>query len=156
MIACACIYQNQTRSQILEVRNNTELKELLKNDEYDFRFDLGVVTEKDPRKLVSAMALHFGILSVKAELDQMLCGLNDTLDALNVIRQHPTLFRPLFVYGSVAPISLNYVYSLFKPKMSDVGSNCRESEEAVLMLWNDFLEKVEGMAKIIIILFPRE
>ena len=58
-----------------------ELQELINGEEYDFRFDLGIaipvnkIRLEDTELLVSSMAKHFAVLKVKAELDQIICGM---------------------------------------------------------------------------------
>ena len=77
---------------------------MLGSEKYDFRFDLGIgqsvnsIGLEDVDSIVSAIAKHYAILSVKAELDQMLCGISSTLGTLDLIRQHPRSLRSLFVY----------------------------------------------------------
>lgn len=65
----------------------------MNSDDYEFRYDLGIVQSvddiylADKEKIVSLMAKHFAILNVKAELDQILCGLSSTLNVLQLIRR---------------------------------------------------------------------
>ena len=64
------------------------LKELFSEDEYDFRYNIGISQPlKDIRfankeRLVSLMAMHFVVLNIKAESDQLLCGMSSTLNTL--------------------------------------------------------------------------
>ena len=90
-----------------------------------------------------SIAKHFSIYVVKSELDQMICGIAETLHALELIRENATLFRPLFVYSQKI-YSANDRY-IFSPKLSPDGSNRREREEAVIMLWINFLQDIQGM-----------
>ena len=59
--------------QIQDATSETELQELLGSTEYDFRYDLGIVKPvaklrlADRDSIVSSMALHYGVLSVKAD-----------------------------------------------------------------------------------------
>ena len=94
--------------------------------------------------LISSIAKHFSIYVVKSELDQMICGIAETLHALELIRENATLFRPLFVYSQKI-YSANDIYDIFSPKLSPDGSNRREREEAVIMLWINFLQDIQGM-----------
>ena len=93
---------------------------------------------------MSSLAIHYSVLVVKAELDQMLCGLSDTLDVLTLLRQNASTMRPLLVCGSPPLPTANSVYDLFRVNFSPTGSNVRKYEETTVMLWNDFLQKVEG------------
>ena len=70
--------------QIEDASLVSQLQELLNTEEFDFRYDLGIskpvheIRLDDRETLVSSMALHYGVLMVKAELDQLLCGLSST------------------------------------------------------------------------------
>lgn len=130
-------------SQIEDTTSETQLKDLLNSSEdYDFRFDLGITDTTNRDKLVSSVALHYGVLVVKAELDQILCGLSETLDALRLI---PTLMRPLFVWAKPPPLTAEGVYDMLPALLSENGNNARECQETIMMFWNDFLENVEGI-----------
>lgn len=48
----------------------------------------------------SCVVLHSTLISVKAELDDIVKGLDDA-GVLGAIRESPFLFRPLFVYQDV-------------------------------------------------------
>ena len=91
------------------------------------------------------MCLHYGVLIVKAELDQILCGLSSTLNALNLIRNNAVVMRDLFIYKPRPLPTADSLFDLFEPKFSESGSNARETEEATVMLWSDFLQIVEGI-----------
>lgn len=95
-------------------------------------------------ELISSISKHFAILQVKAELDQMLCGLSDTLHVLDVIRENPVVFRPLFVYFKRPLLTADDLFDKSIPQFSTSGSNVREKEEAVTMLWIDFLRHLQG------------
>ena len=62
----------------------------MNSGDYDFRYNLGIAQSvddiclADKEKIVALMAKHFAILSVKAELDQILCGLSSTLNVLQL------------------------------------------------------------------------
>ena len=115
----------------------------------------------DRESIVSSMSFHYGVLVVKAELDQILCGLSETLHALQLIREYAIVTRPLFVHQVRPPLTADDIYDMMPAKFSDPGSNRREKEEATMMLWADFLKMVEGkvyflgcLCKFIVILFP--
>lgn len=88
------------------------------------------------------MAKHYCIFSVKSELDQMLCGLSSTLGMLDLLRNNPTVMRPLFVSSNACLVADN-VYDAFEICFSPEGSNKRQSEEATIMQWVHFLQNVE-------------
>ena len=102
----------------------------------------------DCERVVSSMCLHYGVLMVKAELYQILCGLSSTLNALNLIRNNAIVMRELFVYKPQPLPTADTLFDLFETiKFSESGSNIRKTEEATIMLWSDFLQTVEGIDK---------
>ena len=74
-----------TLMQLQNASTVEELHHLLESEEYDFRYNLGVaeqvhkvcIEERDA--ICTHMAKHFAIYHVKGELDQILCGLSETL-----------------------------------------------------------------------------
>ncbi len=52
--------------------------------------------------------------------------------------------RPLFVYEERPPPKADALYDMFPATFSAPGSNIREKEEATMMIWNDFLQMVQG------------
>lgn len=123
---------------------------MLSEDEYDFRFDIGISQPVQKYQLskkseiVSCMSKHFAILQVKAELDQILCGLSETLNALELIRKNSMLFKPLFVHFDRPALTADQLFDMLLPKYSPNGSNLREKEEAVTMFWLDFLNQIQS------------
>ena len=119
-------------------------RNLLSRDTYDYRFEVGIAKPvKDIRfseknTLISGIAKHFVIHQVKAELDQILSGLSETLNVLVLIKQHPNLFRPLFVFNEIK-VTGDMLFDLFQPKLSPKGSNISIKEEAAMMYWLDLL-----------------
>lgn len=100
------------------------------------------------------MALHYGVLSVKAELDQILCGLSETLNTLQLIRSNPVILKPLFLWKPSPIPTADDINDLMTAKFSEMGSNRREQEEATYMLWVEFLKIVQGMMCMYIIIRP--
>ena len=117
-------------------------------DEFDFRYNLGIalradiVTIEQKQSVISAMAKHFAVLAVKAELDQLLCGLSYTLDVLGLLRSDPTIMRPLLVRPSIPLLTADEMFDSFHIHYSPNGSN-KEREEATIMLWFHYLQTVE-------------
>ena len=107
--------------------NEEDLKELMDSDEYDFRYDIGIAQSADAirladkEKIVPLMAKHFTILSVKAELDQILCGLSSTLSVLELVRENRQTMRQLFVYNPTPLMSWEELFDLLPPVMSPEG-----------------------------------
>lgn len=60
-----------------------EMRQLLDSEDFDFRFDVGLglgqptslLMFTDRERLVQSFAMHYSVLHVKAELDQLLEGL---------------------------------------------------------------------------------
>lgn len=104
--------------QLQDAKSTEELETVLNSDEYDFRYGLGVAEQTqsvhlvDKNLIVTHMANHFATFHVKAELDQMLCGLSETLDSLQLIWSDPTVMHPLFVPSDNPPQSTDDVYDL--------------------------------------------
>ncbi len=107
-------------------------RSLLSEDEYDFRFDIGVSQPVDKYQLsrkseiIACVTKHFAVLQVKAELDQILCGLSETLNTLELIRRNSILFRPLFVHFERPALIADQLFDMLLPKYSPSGSNLRE------------------------------
>lgn len=97
----------------------------------------------DQEGIISALCLHFTTLCVKAELDQLVDGLN-CLGVLSFVRANPAVSRSLFTLGATPPLSGECVFDMFQARLSPTGSNAREREEAQLVHWANFLELVEG------------
>ena len=99
---------------------------------------------EDREQIVTQMANHFAVLQIKGELDQILCGLSETLDTLELIRSNPAVMRPLFISSDSPPLTADGVFDMFFMSYSPQGSNAREQEESVGLHWYGFLQKVEG------------
>ena len=130
--------------QISEAKSTEELSDLLGCDSYSFIRDVGYSKPQpkygDKEDIVHSIALHYVILSVKAELDQIVQGLNegDLLWISNEARKLENLF--LYKSGS---LTATQIEDLFPPTMSACGSNRRDAEEEILLHWNYFLKDVE-------------
>ena len=67
--------------QLENITDETEFKDLINSDEYDFRFTCGVtqashhLSLSEKAKLISAFCLHYSILVSLAELEQLRHGL---------------------------------------------------------------------------------
>ncbi len=125
------------------------MTELLTDDDFDFQYEIGVakpicslnLTHRD--HIVQSSALHYSVLVVKAELDQLASGLR-TLGILDLVQANPKLLRPLFTYMEPPPPTGGQIIDLFHPKLSPVGSNRRDDEESIVMLWVNYLQNIES------------
>lgn len=119
---------------------------MLASDDLDFRFDIGYckpVTIDNKSQLVASTALHFTIYQVKAALDQFIEGL-ETLGIHSLIKKHPESFFTLFCgKADQHPLTADDFLSLFQPDYAPSSSNDRETEEALILNWNDFMQDVE-------------
>ena len=98
----------------------------------------------DRDAFASAVAKHYTILKCRAELDQLLQGL-ETLGVLPLIRSNPCMMRPLFTgTGQEQKLTAELLFDLFSPQFSSVGSNRREQEEKIVMFWDNYLQMVQG------------
>ena len=121
---------------------------VIEAEDFDFIYDCGIhqplhtIKKAKNECLVSAVAKHYSVISCKAELDQILEGL-DTMQVLDLIRGNPSIMRQLLVYMTPKKITADYILRLFSEKYSPVGSNTHE--EAATMKWINFIQNVEGM-----------
>ena len=99
---------------------------------------------EDREQIVMQMANHFAVLHIKGELDQISCGLSETLDTLELIRSNPAVMRPLFVPSNNPPLTADGVFDRFFISYSPQASNAREQEESVGLHWYGFLQTVGG------------
>ena len=128
-----------------------KLQELLNTKEYDFRFDLGIAQPTihlgEVGHIISVIAKHYAVLNSKAELDQMLCGMSDTLHVLDMVREFPQM-RSLFVFNERPPLTADKMYDLIPAVLSPVGNNQRDVEEEIMMQWIEILNIIEGITHI--------
>ncbi len=113
-----------------EASDLASLKELLSKDKYDFRFDIGA-----PQGYPSLMTMHYVVLNVKAELDQLLCGACLLRFKCWNLSEH-TLTRSGLCFYTVPPVHLHGAWSklfhLLPAMTSAAGSSVRETEEATV------------------------
>lgn len=134
--------------QLKNCQSDASISALLDSNDYAFRFDIGIgqssrsVTMDNIDHVLQLFAKHYLLLSVKSELDQLVEGLG-VLKMLDLIRDNPNKFMQLFVHSVPQPLTTDHMLELFPPKYSPPGSNCREVEEAVIMLWIHFLQNIE-------------
>lgn len=129
-----------------ESNSSEELNALLSGEDYMFRFDIGInsctVKISDIDHLLKLFAKHYLISSVKAELDQLLCGMG-VLDVIDLIRSDPNKMKQLFIYNEPDPLTTDKMIVLLPPNYSVSGGNRREKEEEVMMFWVHLLQLIE-------------
>ena len=105
--------------QLQLVNDDRELRELLATDKYDFRYATGVaqpchtVSLSDRDHIIPSLAIHYSMIQGKAELDQIVEGL-DTLHVLELIR---CTMRPLLVHADSVPLTADAIIDLFSPRL---------------------------------------
>lgn len=135
--------------QLLNSVTEEEFHDLLGREEYDFRYDCGIsqpaskIKYCDRAEVISTFSLHYCIIRVKAELDQIIAGL-EMFGIRKLSKENPQLSRSLFVHFKPVPLTADKLFDLFPARFSPQGSNRREEEEAALMRWINFTQEIEG------------
>ena len=125
------------------------MKDLLDSDAYDFCFDVGLgfpissMRFADRDEFVQSLAGYFTVVKVKAQIDQLTQGPR-VLGVLELVQANSHKARELFIYSEPEHMTADAVLALFTPRLSLEGSNRREDEEQMVMLWVDFLQKIES------------
>lgn len=137
-------------TQLASVNSEEQFRSLLSSEEYEFRYDCGIskpsgrIPFSDKVKVVEAMSLHCCVLASLAELEQLRRGL--AMQKFSTLMEaFPEIVRKAF-NPPERKISSSFIQDLFVPRLSPVGSNKREVEEAVLIIWIRYLQKLEGIA----------
>lgn len=127
------------------------MRELLDGDLFDLRCTCGITVPsrsfklKDLAELIHSICLHFTIYSAKSELDQIKEGLA-TLDVLTAMQRSSSQFLPLFLGNNRSELTADELIGLLKVKeWSPEGSNSRQSEEAVIFNWENYVRETAGM-----------
>ena len=140
-----------TMHQLQQVQSGDEMRELLDGDLFDLRCTCGITVPsrslkfKDLAEIIHSFCLHFIIYSAKSELDQIKDGMG-TLDVLSVMQRNPSQFLPLFLGNNRPTLTADELIGLLKVKeWSPEGSNSRQSEEAVIFNWENYVRETAGM-----------
>jgi hypothetical protein len=140
---------HQALQKITSVEDSTQLQDVAQNESEmllscGFTKPFATLTLKDIPSIIESVTLHTTILKVKAELDDMVKGLDDA-GVLEMLRKHPDFFRPLFVYNKDNSLTADKLMALFEHRVfSQQGSSEHVKEQATYMLFSDFLEELEG------------
>ena len=125
-------------------------RQLLTRNDYDIRFDLGFgkmadsFTKFDVDQLVSGVCSHLIIYKQKAELDQIVQGLQ-SLDVHKLIRGNTAIANFLFSFTTKVKLEATTLRKLFKTSsLSPQGSNQRTREEELMYYWYELLVDVEN------------
>ena len=68
-----------------------------------------------------------------------------TLGILQLMQQHPQLFRPLLQSATKPLVTSSQMLKLFQPVWSPNRSNQREKEELIILNWTTYLDETQGM-----------
>ena len=134
-----------------------EFQTLLQDEAFDFRFACGytkptnLIEIKDKDDFVRSVWLHFVLFQPYAELEQLRKGFQDTLQMQLVVCTHANEIRALLAPSSLFDISSEHLQDLFVINYSPNGSNNRTKEEAVVVMWLEYIANCKGMNKIDII-----
>lgn len=75
---------------------------------------LNQVSLENRTHLIRALSVHFGLLIIKAEIDQFKEGLLKGMQLLVELQKHPELFAPVFTCAGEKPLTAgNYVFTLY-------------------------------------------
>ena len=96
-------------------------------------------------QLVETVWKHFVYFSPHAELVQMRSGFFETLQMDRLILLYPECVFKLLAASNCFDVTPSYLMDMFVIKYSDSGSNHRTKEEAVVMLWFDYISDCQGI-----------
>jgi hypothetical protein len=120
----------------------------MSSDDYDFRYDCGYIkptstlTISNRDEMVCSLALHYKVYARKAELDQIVEGLN--FGGMIWSEDEAGSLKCLFCEEKPpSKLTASQVSVLFPPTFSEEGCNCREAEEEMALHWGYFLRDVE-------------
>ena len=118
-------------------------------EESDFLIDCGIskinwtFSEKADLELV--LCKSSVIYRTKAAIDQFVDGL-ETVGLLRYIKENPASFKEMFCYAKF-PLTVASFRKLLTVNYTEPGSNddnkAREGEEATVLWWEDFLDKLD-------------
>lgn len=135
--------------QLENTTNLQELHDILDSPTLSNRFDNGIsrpsssYTLDDKENLVKLFCLQNTIICRKAEVDQLIEGLNE-FGLLDVMRKYPEKGYEMFIQTEISKLTADKLIDLFKVQLSPSGSNRNAMEEQVLIWWYDYLLDVEG------------
>lgn len=133
------------------VSSDAELKQLLDEEEFDFRFNCGYnkptrnMTLDDKSTLINAIWLHYTFFQPHAELQQLRKGFRDTLQMELLICLYPDEVRSLLCACTEFDVTATLILDSFVTHYSNSGTNKRTLEEAVILNWSEYITECSGM-----------
>ena len=144
---CTCIHT--LCMQLENAESAEQFSSMLASDEFDFRYQSGLpqpvskISFNDKQKVVAEMSLHFSVLVSLAELEQLRRGL-EIQKFSSLLQLHPNVIRRAFLPPN-QHITAEFIQDMYVPVLSPKGSNRREGEEAIVMTWCHYLQRIEGV-----------
>ncbi|XP_019862007.1 PREDICTED: G2/M phase-specific E3 ubiquitin-protein ligase-like [Amphimedon queenslandica] len=136
-------YATREKTRKLAKASDSEFRELIKTDEYDFIYDCGInVSTVTREEIIDRIISHYTIMVIKAELDEIKAGL-DTLGILALLQNYPVKMRALFIAYQYQ-LTCDIMQDIFRISFSIKGSNDREKEEEVALFWVNLLQDVQN------------
>ena len=139
-------------TQVQAASSAEELKSLMHEDEFDFRFRCGYnkptshMDLSDRDEFIRAVWLHYVLFQPYAELQQLRNGLKDTLQLELLLTLYPEEMWNPFATTNAYDVTVDYLLDSFTIQYSDQGSNKRSLEESIVYMWSQYITECEGIA----------
>ena len=91
-------------------------------------------------EIVLAFINNYLLYSCKGELDQLKDGMC-CLGVLQLLQDHPSLMKPLFLSDGKQGLSSTALLKIFTIAWSPEGSNTRDCEESVIFGWTNYVHE---------------
>ena len=136
--------------QVDQANTTEELRSLLSEDTFDFRFTCGYnkptqqIELKDKHDVLRSIWLHHVLYHPHAELEQLRGGFCQTLQVNTLICLYEKEFRALLAHSTIFDVTVSYLQDSFAIKYSDNGSNSRTKEEAIIFHWLEYISNCNG------------
>ena len=136
--------------QVLKATSTSELQGLLQDESWDFRFTCGytkpthLIEIKDKDDFVRRIWLHFVLYNSYAELEQLRKGFQETLQMISFVYTNGKEMRALLAPSRLFDVSVEYLQDAFAVNYSPNGSNYRTKEEAVMVMWLEYISNCNG------------
>jgi hypothetical protein len=145
------VFDSLIKEKLLKLSQTTDLAEfctLLDSKDFEFRFDCGVsipisrVTSDNLEVIVNSLCLHYTLIKIKAELDQIVKGL-EAFQLHNLVNRAPLALKKAFLHEEYR-LTADDIFDLFSAQFSPNGSNKRETEEECIMNWIKYTQEIEN------------
>ena len=134
---------------MMDISSVEELRSFVDKN-LEMRFECGYqkptisLQMSDRQELMKAVWLHFVYFLPLAELQQLRKGLRETLQLEMVFVQYPDEMHSFLASSSVFDVTADDIIDWFEVVYSERGSNKRRSEEAVFVMWTNYLMDCSG------------